>query len=70
MSMLATAKAKLTIEINSLGSWSSDCRIDQITSQASEAALGVIRKMQEKVNHQIQVVGEPVITTVVIMEEK
>lgn len=58
----AYARATLTVEVTSLGSWGPDCQADQVFRQASEAAIGRLQNCKELRN--VRIIGEPKITMV------
>jgi hypothetical protein len=62
----AYAVATVTIEVHGLGSWGKDCNLLQVHRQASEEAIGIIRRMDAR--GQIRVVGQPEIKTIIAEE--
>ena len=70
MRIKATARVRLTIDIPLTDTWGSDCAIDQIQKQAKEGALGMIRNSQFHELKLATIIGEPVVTAVLVEEQR
>ncbi len=66
--MSVYAKVTVTLEILCPSSWSEDTTMKQITKQAKDDALGIIRKIN---NHdtRIRLIGDPKVVSVSACEE-
>jgi hypothetical protein len=49
------ARVQVTVEITAGGTWGQDCTLDQVFRQATEEAIGKIRRELERVD----IIGEP-----------
>ena len=63
-----TARVKITVEITQTGSWSRTCSVEQVHSQAAEAAIGYLQKLSEQERGKLRVVGKPAVTAVMATE--
>lgn len=63
----AAAIAIITVEVRGLGSWGTDCSVEQVHRQASEAALGIIRKID--CGHRLTIIGKPEIKSIITERE-
>lgn len=61
----ATAIVRVEIELSGLGTWSSECSVDQIEKQAAQAALNRIERAKSAIPG-FKVVGSPEVTTVLV----
>jgi hypothetical protein len=60
----ADAVATITVEVRNLGSWGTDCSLEQVHRQAAEAAIGYLRNFDR--DSRITVIGQPEIKTVIV----
>jgi hypothetical protein len=66
----AKARVRVTLEIPVGDSWGEECDIAQIHRQAKESALGMIRNSQFHELKLAVIVGEPVVTAILVEPEK
>jgi hypothetical protein len=59
----AMAVATVTIEVRGLGSWGTDCSLEQVHRQAREAAIGYLRNLDK--DRRFTIVGQPEIKTII-----
>jgi hypothetical protein len=67
MSLTGRATVTLTIEVHQLGSWGAKCALEQVRSQAVEAAVGRLQHLGA--HHNFKIVGKPTIGTVTLEEK-
>lgn len=60
----ASAVATITVEVRGLGSWGTDCSVEQIHRQASEQAIGALRNMDK--DRRLTIIGQPEIKTIIV----
>lgn len=66
MKVGAKATVRVTLEIESDGSWADDCTVGQIHTQAAEAAIGKLHAMIAKSGMRgIRLLSKPVVSAVV-----
>ena len=68
----ASARVQITLDIAVGDSWGSDCPVDQIVRQATEAAEGMVRNAfpQQWQTRQVSIVGTPKVTMVLAKKEE
>lgn len=59
-----SAKVTITLELTSLGSWGPDCKIEQVYSQAREAAIGRLNKVFKDHIKTTQIVGPIIVEAI------
>jgi len=64
----ASARVRVTLDISVPDRWGQDCPTSQIFKQATESALGELRKITD--THRGTVVGTPVVTMIFVEEER
>ena len=73
MKTRATATVKITLHVSNLGAWGEDCSIGQLHRQAKEGAAGMVRRALRDADGKplpdIHIVGDPVVTGIVTVEE-
>lgn len=68
---MATAKVRVTLEIDVGSSWGNECKLDQIFDQASKEALGLLNHMiaeykDEYLINRIKLVGKPEVDAIIV----
>lgn len=63
----ATARVRVTLEIDGGGPWGPECSVDQVHRQAAEHALSWVRRLP---HGPARVVGDPVVLMVTVEEER
>lgn len=67
--LTAGAYATVTFELHGLGHWGEECTMQQILTQAADAARGIIRELEQR-HRGVRKIGSIAITSVVVTEEK
>lgn len=65
----ARARVTVTLEIEVTDSWGTDCTVQQVHQQATESALGVIRRVKDRGYVDYRIIGEPTVLTVIVEQE-
>ena len=61
MTMTTSAKVTVTVELFGLGTWGPECKIEQVVSQATEAA---IYRLRGKLGSDVRIIGTPTVEAV------
>ena len=69
MSVVATAKVKLTIEVDAHSTWGKGCTTQQVYDQASSGVTATIRKRLAGFPG-IRILGEPEVMMVIVPQDK
>lgn len=65
----ATARVRVTIEVaNAGGTWGEGCSIEQLFQQAKESALATIQNLIHPTRTDLHIIGDPVVTGVIVEE--
>ena len=64
----AKAKITVTVEVFLSDTWGDECTIAQINKQASDSAIGLLRRAYN--GKDVQITGTPVVTVVLVSEAK
>jgi hypothetical protein len=65
----AKARVRVTIDIPVGDSWGEECDIAQVHRQAKESALGMLRNSKFHELQRAVIVGEPVVTAILVEPE-
>ena len=67
----ASAVATITVEVHALGSWGTDCSVEQVHRQAGEEAVNYLRNLAKiSGTNRLRVVGSPEIKTIIVERNK
>lgn len=69
MSVTATARMKVVIEVDAQGSWGDKCQLDQVNSQAKEAVMGMLNRIARD-NPGFRIIGTPIESSIMLTERK
>jgi hypothetical protein len=68
--VIATARVRITLDIQLTDRWGNDCPLEQVQNQAKDSVLGMLRNSDRHEFVRAQIVGEPHVTAILTEEER